>query len=53
MALAAGLTTVASLHVLYHKTEEAWGSGWYGLGGIGVLLLLVLIGRFTRAPAVD
>jgi hypothetical protein len=53
MALAVGLTTVASLHVLYHKTQEAWGSGWYGLGGIGVLLLAVLIARFTRAPAVD
>ena len=51
MLVAAGIATAASLYVVYTKTNAAFGSGWYGLGGVGALLLLVLIAQFTKGPA--
>ncbi len=51
MLIAAGIATAASLYVVYTKTNAAFGSGWYGLGGVGALLLLVLIVQFTKGPA--
>ncbi|MDG2383963.1 MAG: divalent metal cation transporter [Pirellulaceae bacterium] len=50
MLVAAVTATAASLYVVYTKTLNGFGSGWYGLGGIGLLLGLILVVQFTRKP---
>jgi len=51
MGSAATIATAASLYVIYKKSNEKFGNGWYGLAGVGVLLAIVLIVQFTRKPA--
>ena len=50
MLIAASTATAASLYVVFTKTQKELGSGWYGLGGVGVLLGIILIVQFTRQP---
>jgi hypothetical protein len=53
MLTSAGIATAASLYVVFTKTQKAFGSGWYGLGGVGLLLVAILIAQFTRPPATE
>ncbi len=50
MLLAASIATAASLYVVYTKTKGAFGSGWYGLGGVGAILVIALVVHFTKVP---
>ncbi len=46
MLIAAATATCASLYVIYVKTDAAFGSGWIGLGGVGLLALAVIVSHF-------
>ena len=48
MISAALSATTASLYVIFKKSAEYIGSGWYGMAGLGMLLILVLVVQFTR-----
>jgi Mn2+/Fe2+ NRAMP family transporter len=51
MFIAASIATAASLYVVYTKTQKELGSGWYGMGAVGALLVIVIIAHFARAPS--
>ena len=53
MLLAASTATAASLYVVYSKTQGYFGSGWYGLGGIAALLLLIIVVHFGKSKTKD
>lgn len=48
MLIAAAAATLAALWVVWSNTQQKLGSGWYGIGAIGALLLLTLVVHFLR-----
>ena len=50
MFVSAAVATAASLYVVFVKTQAQFGSGFYGLGGIAILIVLIAIGGVFRRP---